>query len=295
MVETAAFAALAWMAKRTGAVLLLPALVWLVLALWSSPQLFPFRLPFVGYVDAVTLASGAWLPATLLSGYAVVNVAMWVWQSVGVDDRRPTTDNGPLTSGEGSKTRVGNPVEDLTFAGRRSSVVGRRWFIAGALVAVSLLVGLASGLALAPVHDRQLYITQPDEEALLWMRDNLPRNSYVLANSFTFPWSPNQVLGLDSGLWAPYLAGVRSSVQPIAAYNEQPEDPHYFDKVLALVPQMPLSDDPAAWKALKAAGITHVYIGSRADDAGFSAQQLLQSKNVSQVYHKDDVWVFKIN
>jgi len=95
LVETAAFAALAWMAKRTGAMLLLPALVWLVLALWSSPQLFPFRLPFVGYVDAVTLASGAWLPATLLSGYAVVNVAMWVWQGVGADDGRKTIVRGP--------------------------------------------------------------------------------------------------------------------------------------------------------------------------------------------------------
>jgi hypothetical protein len=127
------------------------------------------------------------------------------------------------------------------------------------------------------------------------MRDNLPRNSYVLANSFTFPWSPDQVLGLDSGLWAPYLAEVRSSVQPIAAYNERPEDPCYFDKVLALVPQGPLSDDPSTWKRLKAARITHVYIGSRSDDAGFSAQQLLQNNNVLLVYHKDDVWVFKIN
>jgi hypothetical protein len=285
LVETGAFAALAWMAKRTGAMLLLPALVWLVLALWSSPQLFPFRLPLVGYIDAVTLASGAWLPTTLLSGYTVVSVAVAVWQGLAADDRREFAS---------SSTGDRETFDEIDLSHPRY-VVGRPRIIAAVLLAVSLLIGLASGISLAPVHDRQLYITPPDEEALLWMRDNLPRNSYVLANSFTFPWSPNQVLGLDSGLWAPYLAGVRSSVQPIAAYNEQPEDPHYFDKVLAIVPQVPLSDDPAAWKKLKATGITHVYIGSRADDAGFSAQQLLRSKNVSPVYHKDDVWVFKIN
>ena len=55
--------------------LLLPALVWLVLALFSSPQLFPFRLPLVGYMDAVTLASGAWLPASLLSAYTLTQLA----------------------------------------------------------------------------------------------------------------------------------------------------------------------------------------------------------------------------
>jgi hypothetical protein len=285
LVELAALAALAWIAKRTGAMLLLPALVWLVLALWSSPQLLPFRLPFVGYMDSVTLASGAWLPATLLSGYAVVSAARWVWAAA--DDRRPTTDDG-------ARAAEGKLIGDLAVVGRPSSIVRRRWPIAAVLLAVSLLVGMASGLSLAPVHDRQLYITQPDEEALLWMRNHLPRSSYVLANSFTFPWSPDQVLGLDSGLWVPYLAGVRSSVQPIAAYNEQPEDPDYFDKVLGLVPELPLSDDAKTWTALKAAGITHVYIGSRAGDTGFSAQQLMQSKHVSLIYHKDDVWVFKI-
>ncbi len=275
LVEIAAVGALLWLAKRSGAMLLLPALVWLVLGLWSSPQLLPFRLPFVGYVDSVTLASGAWLPAVLLSGYAVVNMAMWVWE-------RRTKYQVPSTKYEVPSTKYQVPS---TKWAKAYLVLGTSYLV---------LVGLASGLSLAPVHDRELYITQSDTEALLWMRDNLPGNSYVLANSFSFPWSPEQVLAVDSGLWIPYLAGVRSSVQTIAAYNEQPEDPDFFDKVLALVPSAPLSSDPAQWKALKAAGITHVYIGSRAGDTGFSAQQLLLNKNVTLVYHKDAVWLFKI-
>ena len=57
---------------------LLPALAWLILELWASPQLLPFHLPFVGYLDAVTLTSGAWLPACLLAAYALVRTWNWV-------------------------------------------------------------------------------------------------------------------------------------------------------------------------------------------------------------------------
>ena len=96
------------------------------------------------------------------------------------------------------------------------------------------------------------------------MRSNLPKNSYALANSFSFPWSPTQVLGVDSGLWIPFISLVPSSVQPIAAYNEQPSDPLYFDKVLALVPPPPFTADRAQLQFLKSKGITHIFIGSRA-------------------------------
>jgi hypothetical protein len=104
------------------------------------------------------------------------------------------------------------------------------------------------------------------------------------------------VLGLDSGLWIPYIAGARSSVEPIPAYNEQPADPRYFDKVLAIPPLAPISADPSPWQwqALKSAGVTHIYIGSRAAGTGYSPQLLILNKNVKLIYHKDAVWLFKI-
>ncbi len=173
LMEIVAVGALLWLAKRQGAMLLLPALGWLVLGLWSSPQLLPFRLPFVGYVDSVTLASSAWLPVVLLSGYAVVNIALWVGARITNYELRITN----------YQVRP-NPL--------------RTWYLVLG-TACLVVVGLASGLSLAPVHDRELYITPSDTEALLWMHDNLPGNSYVLANSFSFPWSPNQVLAVDFG------------------------------------------------------------------------------------------------
>ena len=76
LIEIVTVAALLYLSRRPAAMLLLPALVWLILALFSSPQLFPFRLPLVGYMDAVTLASGAWLPTALLSAYTLTSLAL---------------------------------------------------------------------------------------------------------------------------------------------------------------------------------------------------------------------------
>jgi hypothetical protein len=162
------------------------------------------------------------------------------------------------------------------------------------VVLAIVLTALASGIALSPIKERRPYIEPADMEALLWMRDNLPGDSYVLANSFSFPWSPTQALGLDSGLWVPLVTGLRSSVPPINAYNEQPADDQYFDRVLALSAVRSLPATEAEWQALRDQGITHIYIGSRAAGAGFSAPDLLNDPHVELLFHRDAVWLFAL-
>ncbi|MEO5953486.1 MAG: DUF6541 family protein [Chloroflexia bacterium] len=252
------------------AFVLLPAITWLLLALWSSPQLFPFRLPGVGigYLDAVTLVSGAWLPACLLAAYALVSAWKWWTQDEGW---RLSDDRPPMTV-----------YPDPAFLLRFMSSV------------LPLLV-LAAGLALAPINERQPYVSSADKTALVWMRDNLPADSFVLANSFNFSWTPDQPLGSDSGLWIPLVANLRSSVTPINAYNEQLADPGYFIRAreLATLRTQPTSE--IDWPALKTQGITYVYVGSRAAMVGgFSVPDLLKDPRVQLVFHLDSVWLFKI-
>jgi hypothetical protein len=266
------------------AVVVIPVLTWLVLALWSSPQLLPFRLPLVGYLDAVTLASSAWLPACLLGAYALVNT----WQQVALrmDGRRWTVDGGRWTTkDEGRRTIVAGPP---TTVYRLLSTV------LPTTIAVIVLAGLAAGMSLAPIKERRPYIEPSDVEALTWMRDHLPRDSYVLANSFTFPWSPTQPLGLDSGLWIPLVAGLPSSVPPITAYNEKPVFDEYFSRVQRLAALKPLPGSATNWQALKEEGVTHIFIGSRADGEGFSAPDLLKDAHVQLIFHRDSVWLFRI-
>ena len=90
----------------------------------------------------------------------------------------------------------------------------------------------------------------------------------------------------------PLLAGVRSSVPPIPAYNERLRDPHYLDNIRKLLPNEPWADQQPNWQALKAAGVTHIYIGSRG--GALSASKLLKSGQATLVFHKDSVWLFAV-
>lgn len=249
--------------------LVLPSIAWLVLALWSSPQLFPFRIQgaFIGYLDAVTLASGAWLPACLLAAFALVSVWRWWAQDEGwkMQDDRTTALATPASRNALSLT-----------------------------LSALAIISLASGLALSPLNERQPYIEPTDKAALLWMRDNLPPNSHVLANAFNFPWTPDQPLGSDSGLWLPLISNVRSTVTSINAYNEQTSDPSYFTLARQLAP---LKAQPAAtidWQAVKAQGIDYVYIGSRGVSLGFYVPDLLADSRLQLILHNNSVWLFKI-
>ena len=158
-----------------------------------------------------------------------------------------------------------------------------------------LLFALASGLSLSPVNDRTPYIATADMEAFAWMRDNLPADSYVLSGSFTFPWSPNQILGSDAGLWLPLTTGLRSSVPPISAYNENPIDPAYFTEVQALAAARPDPGNEANWQTLKAAGITDIYVGTRSAGDGFDIEGLLTDPHVHLIFHRDGVSLLEIS
>jgi hypothetical protein len=85
---------------------------------------------------------------------------------------------------------------------------------------------------------------------------------------------------------------VRSSVPPIPAYNERLGDPRYLDNIRKLLPYEPWADQQPNWQALKAAGITHIYIGSRG--GALSPSTLLKSDQARLAFHKDSVWLFEV-
>jgi hypothetical protein len=263
-----------WAIKRRDLLPLLPAFTWLLVLLYSNPYLLPFNMPGAGYLDLVTVLSGAWVPLCLMAGYPLARFAGWV---VSLLDATP-----------GARQRA--------------------WRLAsgGLIGVVVLLCGFASGMQLAPVvvKDNKPYLTPGDVNVLTWMRANLPRSSYVLAEPFAFGWS-NDVLGTDAGTWVPYLAGVPSSVPPMTAYNERPIDPDYITKLSNLVTSgiepIKRKDDKtgallpttADWNALKQAGITHIYLGSRGEH--FDTQFLFDNPDsVAPIYHYDNAWLFEL-
>lgn len=254
-----------WAVRRRDPLPLLPALTWLLLGLWSNPYFFPgIRLPYAGYLDATTLATGAWLPVCVLAGYSLSQASGWLL------------------------SLAGQP----TFSSRAAG--GMAWLTAAAIAAVTLIGGLASAVQLATLQDIKPYMLSADLEALNWMRTNLPRDAYVLANPFAWPWDapPQAVQGSDSGLWVPLIAEVRSSVPPVPAYNERLADPAYIDKLRAIISAEPFDGSKPNFDTLKAAGITHIFIGSRG--GALSPSYLLNSDRVDLRFHRDAVWLFEI-
>jgi hypothetical protein len=261
--------------RRRVWLLVLAALVWVPLALWSNPYLLDwiapgFRLPFSGYLDVTTVAESAWLPLAMLAGYAVAE-GVRLFLSLGD-----------------------------TWRAARPRLVGRLWRAPVAvLIGITLLVvGVAVALPVAANLDRKAYIAPADEQALQWMRANLPRNAYVLANPFAFPWAPQNVYGSDAGMWVPLVAGVAASVPPLPAYNEQLADPNYINKELNVIQYEPFTctdPDPQKcrqpdWQALKDAGVTHIFVGTRG--GALDVPTLLASEQTDLVYQKDGAWVF---
>jgi hypothetical protein len=243
----------------------LAALVWVPLALWSNPYLLDwllpgFRLPYSGYLDVTTVAQSIWLPLAMLAGYALAALA-------------------------GRFLSLGK-----LWPGARARV----WQTAVAvLMGVTLLVcGMAAAVPLAANLDKKPYIADADEEALVWLHNNLPRSAYVLANPFAFGWAPGNVYGTDSGMWVPLVAGVSASVPPLPAYNEKLGDPEYTNKVLDVIKYEPFPTQEADWQALKAAGVTHIYVGSRG--GSLDVPTLLQTDHTRLIFHLDGVFVFEL-
>jgi hypothetical protein len=69
-------------------------------------------------------------------------------------------------------------------------------------------------------------------------------------------------------------------------------DVNYIDKLRDVVAHVPFRERPANWDGLKAAGITHIYVGSRG--GAIYVPDLLKSPEVREVFHKDAVWVFEL-
>lgn len=250
-----------WAARQRDVLPLLPAAAWLLLGIWSDPYLLPVRLPYAGYLDSNTLVQGVWVPLCILAGYGLARTLKWL---LGM----------PLA---GTSRRLWKPL------------------LTGLFVIAALVAGLASGLRLSALVDPKPYLGVADRAALDWMRRELPADALVLANPFGFSWSKTSVQGSDAGLWIPLLAGKHSTVPPLPAYNEKLADPRYLDDLreLALGPVFRGADmPPEEWDKLEAAGVTHIFVGSRG--GALDVAQLLASTRLEPLFHQDGVWVFRL-
>ena len=240
----------------------------LLLAIWTAGHLLlgaPLKwLPGSGYVDSITVATSAFLPVCLLAALALVRGGGWL-----------------LAGTAGERQWAVRPVGQAT------------------LVGLGLLIGGYGALRALPLIEAWPFITSADRTVLTQLGATSPPQAQVLAAAFTYPWAPQTPQGADGGLWAPLLAERASSVPMLPAYNERVHDGSYFTQTQQLAQAQPglLAGQTASWATLRAAGITHIYIGSRSGTGSpilDPARLLAQPDRVTLLTHQDDAWLFGV-
>jgi len=229
--------------------------------LWSNPTLL--SLPGAGYLDSVTVVTSSFIPLCLLAAYPPVLVGEWLVRTL-----------PPRWGAYGART---------------------------VLAASGLLLALVGADRLLAILDVKPYVTAQDIAGLHWLRSNTAPSSFVAGNGFGQPWGPEAVQGSDAGVWVPLLAGRRSALPPIPAYNERLADPGYLRHAVQIVREtdnlMHAPDAPDAarsWAYLRGQGVTHLYIGSRGPAVLDPAVLLALPDQVQLVFHQDDVWIFAL-
>ena len=130
-----------------------------------------------------------------------------------------------------------------------------------------------------------------DQQAMQWMRENLPEDARVQINPFS--WGYSVYAGADGGYWIGPLAG-RATNPPPVLYGL---DTGPVSEILAISDAnqevLDLSGDAAALhRLLKDQGIAYVYLGSKG--GGLSPQALLQSPYFQLLYAGNLTYVFEV-
>ncbi len=193
---------------------------------------------------------------------------------------------------------VGYMLGDLTSALQRWQPLAGRM-----MVALFLVAALFGAKTMAGVRDaRYQMVSRPDTEAMAWIRQNTPADARFLVNGFT-AYGDSVVVGADAGWWIPLLAGRANTVPPLIYGTEKTARPEMRQELLAFYHRVQQADfgdaETARW--LRAAGVTHVYLGQRQGQIGFGekhplvAADLLASPYFQPVYHHDLVWIFALS
>lgn len=137
-------------------------------------------------------------------------------------------------------------------------------------------------------------VTSADLSAMDWIRQNTPASARFLANSER-AFNGTTVVGTDAGWWLPLLARRQNNVPPMIYATERSWPPGFAEKTNQLEEIVRTSGpaSPRALDALRAAGVTHVYVGSRA--GGYlKADELSASAAFQRIYDIAGVSVFAL-
>ncbi len=132
-----------------------------------------------------------------------------------------------------------------------------------------------------------------DLDAGRWIAASLPPHSRLLVNSAIRPWNPDYVVPTDGGYWMPLLARRATTLLPLLYPGERGVSPSSIDEMERVSRASSLAARSSdALAVLRAAGVTHVYLGARGGPIDEAALQ--QNPAFRRIYQRDAVSIYEL-
>lgn len=252
----------------------MPAAGRLLSALWWIAVFFAAR-------RAATRRWRPWPALRLLAGWLLLAaIALW-WRPPGFDlTRFASLDSAVITL-----------FLPLSLAGAALVV----WVLSRLLPRLrgaalfALIVAVAIGGAVRTrdvVNPATVFTDASDLRALRWIEQNAPRDALFAVEAR--PWMPPSYAGVDGGYWLHVATGRRSILPPLLYAWSLPR-PRVEEINATLANWSSRNPD---WRAVRAAGITHIYVGARGSE---EKRRALLSTNRVKLLHRDgEALVFEI-
>jgi hypothetical protein len=146
-------------------------------------------------------------------------------------------------------------------------------------------------------------VTNPDNRAFDWIRENTPDTSKFLVEGFRI-YNGRSAVGSDAGWWLPLFTQRANTMPPqYAMLNEEPLQPGYSQEITNLIESLEKFPPESAevTNRLCKMGVTHVYIGQAQGRVSsthgpqlFSPADFSDSDLFKRIYHQDRVYVFEL-
>jgi hypothetical protein len=188
---------------------------------------------------------------------------------------------------------------DSAFS-KGSTAIKSRVFGIGVL-SIFIALGIwGTGQRLQELRKYEIFVTQPDLNAMEWIEANTDEHAKFLVNSY-FGFGINWIIGNDGGWWLPLLANRKTNLPPMVYVVEQGPRPDYAQWVSFLPREINEKGitHPEVVKLMQDRDITHLYIGQlhggrEANENLLALDKLVNDPKFELVFHQDRVWVFKI-
>lgn len=233
---------------------------WLLIVLAANPQVF--GLPGAGVLTNFAVFIALYIPASLLVGA----LCSWILQQT-----------------------------KLSLLSTRKPVI--------ALV-IFVIFGIAGWGTVQRMKDvdfaAHCLVTRPDERAARWISEHTPAQARFLVNGY-LAYGGSSVVGSDGGWWLPLLALRSTTLPPLTYSAEVGPYPGYQASINSLYTAILHTgiSNASVLQQLREQGVQYIYIGQYQKD-GPAAQLIslheLQANPVfEEIYHQDQVWIFKIH